>query len=449
MLPDLTHPLELVAFAELVGKGAVGVAIALLALGLVLALFARALGGADPAPAWARGYDQLLRALPHAALALVLLGGLGAVCSTLANRAHHWEQDHIAAHARQVDGGRMEQPVPTVRYAIEEPYTVQVVQAGKPVELKRTRTLRRTVPLAGSAVDVVLEQLPDPVTPGKVTYKMAFKGDFEVTNPLIEPHHFEVVLPRPSGTTVLSGFKVEANGQRLTPVADDANAYAVDLAPNERKRYTITYEAQGGPRWIFDAQGQALSNFKLTTHAKFGGARFASGVAPSTTSNELGGTVFTWDFKENVAVANPFGVFTAIAPVDHAGVVPRLLFLAPGICAWWLLVLYLSAPPSLRQLPVAVIGFFSMILTLGYLSRAMPALVAWVLVAAGLLALAYALEGRTRAVVATFVAAALPLLALLLDHTGLTLSVAAVLSAGWLAVSNRAGDGIKGGPVTP
>ncbi|MGV2391057.1 MAG UNVERIFIED_CONTAM: hypothetical protein LVR29_31505 [Microcystis novacekii LVE1205-3] len=59
---------------------------------------------------------------------------------------------------------------------------------------------------------------------------------------------------------------------------------------------------------------------------------------------------FTWIFDENVSVRNPFGVFTATKPIGKTGIMPRLLLLAPALFLWWILLLYLSLPMSLKNL---------------------------------------------------------------------------------------------------
>ena len=169
-------------------------------------------------------------------------------------------------------------------------------------------------------------------------------------------------------------------------------------------------------------------------------ADFASGIAPSETTSEGNGTVFTWIFEDNVSVLNPFGVFTPTSPIRNTGVLPRLLLLSPALFLWWLLLLYLSLPLSWRN--VAILGgvFFACLLALTYLSRVMDAKLAWSGISIVLLALVWGL-GKNRssslaAVVCTISGAILPVLGLLVPYSGLTLSLAGLLSTIWLAVRN-------------
>ncbi len=149
-----------------------------------------------------------------------------------------------------------------------------------------------------------------------------------------------------------------------------------------------------------------------------------------------GGRRFTWLFDDNVSVRNPFGVFTATEPLRNTGVLPRLLFLAPGLFLWWIILLYLSLPLSLRDVAIAAGIFFACLLTLTYASRIVDAKLGWFLISPILLVLVWGLGGDRRgslaAVIATIAGGILAVLALLVPYGGLTLALAWVTFLSWL-----------------
>lgn len=195
---------------------------------------------------------------------------------------------------------------------------------------------------------------------------------------------------------------------------------------------------QGGPRWIYSADGRLLQNFRLVAIANFPGADFASGIVPTEIAGEGQSTRFTWVFDDNVSVRNPFGVFTNTNPVRNTGVLPRLLLLAPALFLWWILLLYLSIPMNLKNIAVAGGVFFACLLALTYTSRVMSPQFAWTLISLVLLVLTWGLGVNVRAslaaVICTIAGAVLPVFGLLVPYSGLTLSLAGFLSAVWLAV---------------
>ena len=117
-----------------------------------------------------------------------------------------------------------------------------------------------------------------------------------------------------------------------------------------------------------------------------------------------------------------------------------MLILAPALFLWWLLLLYLSLPMSLRDVAIAAATFFACILALTYLSRIVNPQIAWAGLSLILLPLAWGLGSnrylRLAAVICTISGAILPVFGLLVTYSGLTLSLAGLLSVIWLAVRN-------------
>lgn len=444
-LPDLTQPTELMQFGKQILRtflilaglvGVLGIAIALLSFSLRRDESERAIFIGE----WVLRYSALLRGLQHAALVLILLVGGLFLCSTLGTRYHFWEQARVAQIAASVSGERLEQSAPQVRYVVQEPYSYNTQVGNRIVRVQETRSLNRFLALNGSQIQVKINQIPDPQKQGRAIYLLDFNADYQVVNRLKASENFFFEISPPNGYSLLQNFKVERNGTRLQPTNPSEYSFPFRLQSGEESRFRVTYQVQGAPRWVYSASGQLLSNFRLTVLANFPGADFASGVVPTESKQEGRGTQFTWVFDDNVSVLNPFGVFTATSPIRNTGILPRLLILAPALFLWWLLLLYLSLPMSLRDVAIAGGIFFACLLALTYLSRLVDAQLAWAAISLVLLALAWGLGSNRRAslaaIIGTIAGAVLPVFGLLVPYSGLVLSLAGLLSAVWLAVRN-------------
>ncbi|QLE58064.1 hypothetical protein [Nostoc sp. TCL26-01] len=441
-LPDLTHPTELIQIGSELLKASLLIVFLVLVLGIAIALisFASRYNKSEQAiflGEWTIHYSQILRGLEHLALVLILLVTGFFFCSTLSNRYHHWEQAKVTQIAQSVAGDKLEQISPQVRYVTQEPYSYNTQVNGKIVKVNDTQQVNRFLSLAGSQIQVKLEQSTD-VQGRSSIYRVDYSADYKVVNRLKDIKSFVFEAPPPNGYSLLSNYKVEQNRTRLEPINPDNYNFAFTLEPGQETSFRLTYQAQGGPRWVYSSGGQLLSNFRLTTIANFAGADFASGIVPSATKVDGRSTQYTWIFDDNVSVKNPFGVFTNTNPVKQTGILPRLLLLAPGLFLWWILLLYFSLPMSLKNVAIAGSIFFACLLALTYLSRFMDAQLAWTIISLIMLTLAWGL-GKHRgaslaAIICTIAGAILPVFGLLVPYSGLTLSIAGLLSAVWLAV---------------
>ncbi len=440
-VPDLTHPVELVHLGSQILKASVLLVFLVIALGIAIALLSFSLRRLPKEQSlfigeWTLRYSELLRGFQHLALVLVLLVVGFFLCSTLSNRYHYWEQAKVAQVALLVAGDKLEQSAPQVRYIIKEPYTTTTQVNGKIVKINETRDANRYLTLAGSQIQVKLDQTPD-VQARSATYRVDYTADYKVVNQLENINNFIFEIPPPNGYSLLESYKVERADTRLQQTNPGDYNFAFSLQPREETTFRVTYKAQGGPRWVYSAQGQLLSNFRLIAIANFPGANFASGITPKYIKVDRKSTQFTWIY-DNVSVKNPFGVYTNTDPISNTGIIPRLLLLAPALFLWWILLLYLSIPMSLKN--VALVGgiFFACLLTLTYLARIINAEFAWTLISLILLALSWGLGANFRASLAAFICAiagaVLPVFGLLVSFSGLTLSLAGLLSAVWLAV---------------
>ncbi|MBW4479442.1 MAG: hypothetical protein KME54_22000 [Tolypothrix brevis GSE-NOS-MK-07-07A] len=440
-VPDLTHPVELVQLGSQILKASVLLVFLVIALGIAIALLSFSLRRLPKEQSlfigeWTLRYSELLRGFQHLALVLILLVVGFFLCSTLSNRYHYWEQAKVANVALLVAGDKLEQSAPQVRYIVKEPYTTTTQVNGKIVKINETRDVNRFLTVAGSQIQVKLDQIPD-IQGRSATYRLDYSADYKVVNQLENINNFIFEIPPPNGYSLLESYKVERAGTTLQQTNPGDYNFAFPLQPREETSFRVTYKAQGGPRWVYNAEGQLLSNFRLIAIANFSGANFASGITPKYIKVDRKSTQFTWIY-DTVSVKNPFGVYTSTDPIRNTGIIPRLLLLAPALFLWWILLLYLSIPVSLKNLAIAGGIFFACLLTLTYLARVINAEFAWTLISVILLALSWGLGANFRASLAAFicaiVGAVLPVFGLLVSFSGLTLSLAGLLSAVWLAV---------------
>lgn len=380
-LPDLTHPDELIKFGTQLLQGSLLFVFLIVALGVAIALISFSLRRNTSEQAvffgeWSIRYSQLLKGLQHLALILILVVTGFFLTSTLSNRYHHWEQAKVAQVAESVAGDKLEQIAPQVRYIIEEPYSYTTQVNGKIVKVTDKQKVTRYLNLAGSNIQVKIGQSVN-VQNRSAIYNTDYTADYKIVNSLSDVNSFFFEAPPPYGYSLLSSYKVEKDGTRLKQINPGDYGFPFRLEPGQETTIKVSYQAQGGPRWVYNATNQLLSQFRLTTIANFRNADFASGIVPHEIKNDGDSTQFTWIFDENVSVRNPFGVFTATKPIGKTGIIPRLLLLAPALFLWWILLLYLSLPMSLKNLAIAAGIFFACLLTLTYMARVMNAEIAW------------------------------------------------------------------------
>lgn len=380
-LPDLTHPDELIKFGTQLLQGSLLFVFLIVALGVAIALISFSLRHNTSEQAvffgeWSIRYSQLLKGLQHLALILILVVTGFFLTSTLSNRYHHWEQAKVAQVAESVAGDKLEQIAPQVRYIIEEPYSYTTQVNGKIVKVTDKQKVTRYLNLAGSNIQVKIDQSVNVQNRGAI-YNTDYTADYKIVNSLSDVNSFFFEAPPPYGYSLLSSYQVEKDGTRLKQINPGDYGFPFRLEPGQETTIKVSYQAQGGPRWVYNATNQLLSQFRLTTIANFRNADFASGIVPHEIKNNGDSTQFTWIFDENVSVRNPFGVFTATKPIGKTGIIPRLLLLAPALFLWWILLLYLSLPMSLKNLAIAAGIFFACLLTLTYMARVMNAEIAW------------------------------------------------------------------------
>jgi hypothetical protein len=442
-LPDLTHPAELLALGQTsLWYLALALGFVFCIGGLLLALlrwrFASQNPDENPISPWIVSYERGVKGLYTVFLSALLVAGSYFVTATLANRTHHWEFQQVAKQTQVVEGYRQEQPAPQIYYYKPETYIVQALREGQLKDLEKTRYIRYTLNLASSQIQVKITQIQDNSEPPKHKYKVQFEGNYTFANTVNGIHKFRFLAEKPQNYELLEGFKVFKDGQELQALVQETNQFGFDLPPGQQTQFKIQYQSQGDARWVYNAYNTLLSNFKLQLEAPFPNAQYASGILPQQTQEQGAGKVFVWEFKDNVSVLNPFGVFTSSGAVPKTGIISRILLLAPGVLVWWLFLLLLTQRPSERspawlgshELFLIAALFLSGILALTYSSRLLPAWQAWIGISFLLLALSAGLRQnpaeRGQAALATLLGFVLPVSALLSPYTGLTLAVTAL-----------------------
>ncbi|BAZ86287.1 hypothetical protein [Dolichospermum compactum] len=441
-LPDLTHPQELLQFGTQLLQSSLLLFFLIIALGVAMALISFSGRRYSTEQAvffgqWSIRYFQLLQGLQHLALILILLVTGFFLCSTLSNRYHYWEQAKVSQVAATVAGDKLEQVSPQIRYITEEPYVYTTQVNGKIVKVNDKQKVTRYLALASSEIQVKINQSVDVQNRSSI-YQTDYTANYKVINQLSDINSFFLEIPPPNGSSILRDYKVERDGTRLKQTNNDNYSFPFRLEPGQETTFKVTYKADGGPRWVYSATNQLLSQFRLVAIANFNNADFASGITPDNIKVDGKSIQFTWTFAENVSVKNPFGVFTSTKPIGKTGIIPRLLLLAPALFLWWILLLYLSLPMTLKNVVIAGGIFFACLLTLTYLSRIINTELAWLTIALILLALSYGLGANRRvslaAIICTISGVVVPVFGLLIPFSGLTLSIAGLLSATWLAV---------------
>ncbi|BFM38714.1 hypothetical protein [Synechocystis sp. LKSZ1] len=445
-LPDLTHPQELLQFGQQAWQISQWLLLFLLGLGVVLGWLNFSQrhhseeNRADGLTALLVNYSKIWHQVGHGLVLLAIVSFGFLLCSTLANRYHHWEQQQIQQTATTVTGERLEQVAPRLRYVIEEPYSTFVYIDGKATEVERLQQVNRFLSPSSAQIEVKINQVFDPASP-RFIYQSALKAEYRVTNSLERRQDFVFEVPPPSGYTLLQDYRIEQQGRPLQPENQGEYHFPLALNADESATFQVSYQAQSASRWVYSSPQGPLSQFRLSILANFPNADFASGIVPSETTAEGMGTRFTWAFTDNVSVQNPFGVFTTTHNVQKTGILPRLLLLAPAIFLWWWALLYFSGPWELRDTLVSSAFFFAILLCLTYLSRLADARAVWgglifpVVGFAWLMGKRYQRVGSTLMV--TLGGLIIPIAGCLIPYTGLSLSVAGLISVAALVIFPR------------
>jgi hypothetical protein len=444
-LPDLTQPQYLNQIAsQLPIALAIFVAIAImLTAGMALVNFSRQQQPQSRNFVFgdmAMGADRLLQVLQHTVLVSILIIGGFLFCSTLANRQGNWERARVAQTSPDIAGETIQQTSPQVSYTTQEPYVYTTQLDGKLVKVQDKKDVTRQTAVSGSNLQVNITPIQDNSSDGK-NYLIDFKGDYQVTNTAGVTSQLVFQISPPTGYSLLQNFDVEQNGKKLAPTIPGEYNFPLQVPPGRVGKLRVSYRAQGSPQWIYSPKDGSLANFGMTIATKVPKLNFLGGVVPTKVNTNGEQKLFTWAFDKNASVQKPFGVVASPTVIAQSGALPLLLFVAPGILLWWVLLLYFSIPMRLTDVAICGFVFFASMFTLTYFSRLTNPLYAWIGISIGLLALVWGL-GRNNvrisvaAIICTIAGVIAPVAGFIIGYRGLTLSIAGLMSILWLTARN-------------
>ncbi|NEQ74860.1 MAG: hypothetical protein F6K23_18535 [Okeania sp. SIO2C9] len=154
------------------------------------------------------------------------------------------------------------------------------------MELQSTRNFDKYLRINSSEIEVNINQAKD-VQNLKAIYVVDFSAEYQITNKLQDIQDFFFEIRPPYGYSLLQNFPLEQNNQRLIPTNPGNYSFPFNLSPEKTINFKVNYQAQGRPRWIYNANNQLLSNFRLTALANFLKADFASSIVPTETIESI------------------------------------------------------------------------------------------------------------------------------------------------------------------
>lgn len=306
-------------------------------------------------------------------------------------------------------------------------------RSGQDIMFTRTATLRGEEPirLDQALVNLKLDFVSPMQGARRSYYNAAFKAQYAFSNPLKTPVTARFVFPLPEGSGTLSDFQVMVEGKELS-AADlmNGNGWQGELKPGQTAHVTVTYRHQGARGWqyLLSDRREPIRDFNLNIRtnqaAKF--ARYS--LYPTRTARTLGGTNLSWDLKNVITAQNVSLSFTSSSLRETLtklyAFAPLALLLAGLFGLIWTRWRNLSAAPL--SVGLAVLGILAGTALGGVLMSYLPAYLAAPLGA--LLGAAFALRSLGAAYwPPVLLAAALPLVFLLVNHAGLLIVATGVV----------------------
>ncbi len=190
------------------------------------------------------------------------------------------------------------------------------------------------------------------------TYGVDFRGRYVFENPSSEARVVTIVFPLTSSSTVYDGFRVqdeagrpidaaiglEQTGADSEPRYDDSARWQVELAPNARAAFLVSYRTRGTESWRYrmGVGTTRVTDFRLAMTTNFEDVDFPAGtLSPTRHAVRDGGWRGTWTFDSLIA-NQPIGVEppTRINPGPLAS---RITFFAPvGLLFFFFVVAVLA-----------------------------------------------------------------------------------------------------------
>ena len=237
------------------------------------------------------------------------------------------------------------------------------------------------VPLDSSSIDVGIDL--EHRNRGLIwyaTYRVAFSGDYRVTNRATEARRLTVSFGLPGEGAVYDNFRFVADGQDLETVDINASKAVGNLvlAPGESKVVSIAYNSQGLDEWWYDF-GENVSqvrNFDLRMRTSFAEVDFpVNAISPTTNEVDGTGRSLAWRY-DNLLSGVQIGMLMP-QKLNPGPWVSAITFFAPVSLFFFFFLLFIfSSMGPVRIHPMNYFfigtGFFSFHLLLTYLVDHMP-----------------------------------------------------------------------------
>lgn len=246
-----------------------------------------------------------------------------------------------------------------------------------PASLQTVSPSSALVPLDSSSIDVVLDL--DHRKRGLIwyaTYRVAFSGDYRITNRTKEARCFDVAFALPGEGAVYDGFRLTAEGKELESLdISSSKAHGqLLLAPGESKVVSIGYNSQGLDEWWYDFGDNVsqVRNFELRMRTSFPNVDFpANAISPTEPAKPDGtGATLAWRY-DNLLSGVQIGMKMP-QKLNPGPWVSSITFFAPVSLFFFFFLLFIfSSMGPVRIHPMNYFfigtGFFSFHLLLTYL----------------------------------------------------------------------------------
>lgn len=274
-------------------------------------------------------------------------------------------------------GSAQEQHPPTVSYQRPEQKLVEVEEDGK--KLKKNETVQVTTPVPLDASRVQAEFHIDYRQKGLLwfsTYRVGFKGEYQVRNATEREQNFTITLPLPAQQAVYDNVEISLDGQKLPLEFAGSSVVAHgNVVAGATGMVEAGYRSQGLDRWSYrfseENQVGRAKDFHLVATTDFSGFDFPeNSLSPTEKSSTGRGWELKWDYQNlvsgfNIALQMP----QKLQPGPLAG---RISYFAPvSLFFFFFLVFILSTLRGINLHPMnyffLACAFFAFHLLLAYL----------------------------------------------------------------------------------
>lgn len=272
-------------------------------------------------------------------------------------------------------------PAPAIVQSPSAPSSGTSLAPGTVVSETEAANAPIPVPLDSSSIDVGIDL--EHRNRGLIwyaTYRVAFAGDYRVTNRTTEARRMCVEFALPGEGAVYDNFRLEADGKELDSLEINASKAVgqMVLGPGESKVVSAAYNSQGLDEWWYDF-GENVSqvrNFELRMRTSFADVDFpVNAISPTEREADGAGTSLAWRY-DTLLSGVQIGMLMP-QKLNPGPWVSAITFFAPVSLFFFFFLLFIfSSMGPVRIHPMNYFfigtGFFSFHLLLTYLVDHMP-----------------------------------------------------------------------------